>query len=59
MSDDLIDGGAVDVTALSLADLRALGDSVLGYAVRRVLSTDGGGGVPLAGDPIAAFQDSM
>lgn len=61
MSDDLTDTDtvAVDVSGLCGPDVQALGDSVLGHAVRRAHAAEGGGGVSAAGGPIAAFQDSL
>jgi hypothetical protein len=59
MSDDLIGAVTLDAAGLPDVDVQALGDSVLGWAVRRVRAPDTYGGQAAAGDPIAAFQDSM
>lgn len=43
MDDDLTNADTLDVRTLSRGDVAAMGDTVLGHAVRRMLSTDGSG----------------
>jgi FXSXX-COOH protein len=46
----------VDLQALSPTCLADLGDSVLGYAIRRIMTTGADDGTTVT---IAAFQDSV
>ena len=57
MGDDLIDVDSIDATGLSSAQVQALGDSVLGHALRRVIEDRADAGPPAGREPIAAFTD--
>jgi FXSXX-COOH protein len=57
VGDDLIDVGSVDATALSLAQVQALGDSALGHALRRMIEDRADAGPPAGREPVAAFTD--
>jgi FXSXX-COOH protein len=52
-------GGSVDATGLSLTQVQALGNSVLGHAVRRVIDDHANGGQSSGREPIAAFTDCL
>lgn len=58
VSDSPAEIGTIDVTELSEGDVRALADSVLGYALRRRLAigVDWGANEP---DPIAAHDSHV
>jgi len=58
MTDELRDFLAIDATALSARDLGALGDSVLGHAVRRVLAA-GPASQDAGADPVAAHDSHI
>ncbi len=59
MSDEVANDTSVPVAGLSDQDLQALGDSVLSYALRRVAGVRGSTDSAIAGESIAAFQDSL
>ena len=58
VSDGPVDLDTIDVTELSEGDLRALADSVLGYALRRRLAIGVGRGTSEP-DPIAAHDSHV
>jgi FXSXX-COOH protein len=59
VGDDLINGGSVDEIGLSLTQVQALGDSVLGHALRRVIEGHADGAPSSSREPIAAFNDCI
>ena len=57
MSDSLVDIDALDLSAIELGDVRALGDTVLGHALRRLLALRPSATAdPDTGDPIAVHD---
>lgn len=59
MSDNPIASGPLDVTAVPHDGLVALGDSVLGHAVRRILALGPHGAAHSEPDPIAAHDSHV
>jgi FXSXX-COOH protein len=49
-----LDSQMVDVTQLSLVELRAMGDSALAHCVRRLLAE-----VDVSAEPVAGFNSSI
>ena len=58
MSDESVDIDVLDVSDLFASDVAALGDSVLGHAVRRALASDASGGKLEVGGVTIAAHDS-
>jgi FXSXX-COOH protein len=57
MSDTRVDIDAVDLTAIRLSDVTALGDTVLGHALRRLLALSPSAATdPDRANPIAAHD---
>lgn len=56
MSDTLVDVDALDLTAIGPSDVTALGDTVLGHALRRLLTLSPSAADFDRADPIAAHD---
>jgi FXSXX-COOH protein len=56
---EVVRTGTTEVQRLSQADIDALGDCVLGHALRRVLGLETSIPRPEPGEPVAVFESSF